>query len=77
MDRIEILVEQVRNLQEQMNVKNTLFEMLEKDGQKLDVLRHNLVDARNELCVKCKNYLDAHNGACDGCRWSDDSDWLV
>lgn len=24
---------------------------------------------RNELCFKCGNYKQAHNGACDGCRW--------
>ena len=24
---------------------------------------------RNELCCKCGKYRDAHNGACDGCRW--------
>lgn len=24
---------------------------------------------RNELCLKCGNYREAHNGACDGCRW--------
>lgn len=24
---------------------------------------------KNELCLKCGNYREAHNGACDGCRW--------
>ena len=24
---------------------------------------------RNELCYKCGKYREAHNGACDGCRW--------
>ena len=28
-------------------------------------------DCRNELCLKCGNYKQAHNGACDGCRWRD------
>jgi len=27
--------------------------------------------ARNELCLKCGRYHDAHNGACDGCRWKE------
>ncbi|MPN49483.1 hypothetical protein SDC9_197104 [bioreactor metagenome] len=26
-------------------------------------------DARNELCLKCGRYHEAHKGACDGCRW--------
>lgn len=24
---------------------------------------------RNELCLMCGKFRDAHNGACDGCRW--------
>ena len=28
-------------------------------------------NARNELCLKCGRYHEAHNGACDGCRWKE------
>ena len=24
---------------------------------------------KNELCYKCGNYKQAHNGWCDSCRW--------
>ena len=24
---------------------------------------------RNELCYKCGQYREAHNGACNGCKW--------
>ena len=24
---------------------------------------------RNELCFKCGQYREAHNGSCDGCKW--------
>lgn len=34
-----------------------------------DKLLKMLKDCRNELCLKCGNYKQAHNGACDGCRW--------
>ena len=27
---------------------------------------------RSELCGKCGKYREAHNGACDGCRWRND-----
>ena len=27
---------------------------------------------RNELCCKCGKYREAHNGACDGCRWKEE-----
>lgn len=28
-------------------------------------------DARNELCMKCGRYHEAHKGVCDGCRWKE------
>ena len=34
-----------------------------------DELKKELADMRNELCFKCGNYREAHNGACDVCRW--------
>ena len=34
-----------------------------------DELKKELHTMRNELCFKCGNYREAHNGACDGCRW--------
>lgn len=27
---------------------------------------------RNELCLKCGLYKEAHNGACKNCRWRDE-----
>lgn len=30
-----------------------------------------LRDCRNELCLRCGAYHEAHNGACNGCRWRD------
>ena len=34
-----------------------------------DELKKELAAMRNELCCKCGSYREAHNGACDGCRW--------
>ena len=34
-----------------------------------DEMKKELASMRNELCCKCGNYREAHNGACDGCRW--------
>ena len=36
-----------------------------------DEARKELHEAKNELCCKCGNYREAHNGACDGCRWQE------
>lgn len=34
-----------------------------------DLTPADINDLRNELCLKCGKYKDAHLGACDGCRW--------
>ena len=34
-----------------------------------DDLKKQLHEAKNELCYLCGKYREAHNGACDGCRW--------
>ena len=34
-----------------------------------DELKKELAAMRNELCLLCGKYREAHNGACDGCRW--------
>ena len=34
-----------------------------------DEARKELAAMRNELCYKCGNYEQAHNGWCDHCRW--------
>ena len=34
-------------------------------------LKKELDAMRNELCYLCGKYRDAHNGACDGCRWKE------
>ena len=39
-----------------------------------DELKKELADMRNELCYLCGKYREAHNGACDGCRWNGVSD---
>ena len=37
--------------------------------KQLNEAKSELAAMRNELCCKCGNYREAHNGACDGCRW--------
>ena len=38
-------------------------------------LQSELKNCRNELCLKCGNYREAHNGACDGCRYRKGGEW--
>ena len=37
--------------------------------EELHEAKSELDSMRNELCFKCGKYREAHNGACDGCRW--------
>ena len=39
--------------------------------EQLKISKRNTRDARNELCLKCGRYREAHNGACDWCRWKE------
>lgn len=32
-------------------------------------LKKEFDTCRNELCLRCGSYKQAHNGACDWCRW--------
>ena len=40
-------------------------------------LRKELKNCRDELCLKCGNYNEAHNGACDDCRYRNGGEWSV
>ena len=42
---------------------------LASDCKERDEARKELAAMRNELCYLCGKYREAHNGACDGCRW--------
>ena len=37
--------------------------------KELHEAKSELSAMRNELCYKCWNYEQAHNGWCDHCRW--------
>ena len=37
--------------------------------KQLHEAKSELAAMRNELCYKCANYEQAHNGWCDHCRW--------
>lgn len=45
--------------------------VLGKQFKSFTTLRNKYVAMRNELCQYCGKYKQAHNGACDGCRWEE------
>ena len=52
-----------------------LAEFVYEQDKRIHRLRSELKWARNELCCKCGNYREAHNGACDGCRFRHGGEW--
>lgn len=49
------------------------MEQLKAENEKLRAL---LDKCANELCLKCGKYHEAHNGACDGCKWQwEEREW--
>ena len=43
--------------------------VIESLQKQLHEAKSELAAMRNELCYLCGKYREAHNGACDGCRW--------
>ena len=41
----------------------------DESRKQLHEAKSELAAMRNELCYKCGNYEQAHNGWCDHCRW--------
>lgn len=43
--------------------------------EKIERLQNELRNCLGELCLRCGDYQNAHNGACDGCRFRDFGEW--
>ena len=48
-----------------------IYKDLVFEGIKMQNMENDFLDCVNELCLKCGNYREAHNGACNWCRWKD------
>nr|DAG69730.1 MAG TPA: hypothetical protein [Caudoviricetes sp.] len=46
-----------------------LLDMAVSKTDKVLRLKEELHAMKNELCQYCGKYKQAHEGACDGCRW--------
>ena len=68
---LQFRTEQVRELQDENHASDraALVTEIEKLRKQLEQTQEERAAMRNELCFKCGNYREAHNGACNGCRW--------
>ena len=55
------------------------YKLMLDAAEAITELTKELKACRNELCLKCGSYKNAHLGACEGCwwRWSDGWNWSV
>lgn len=53
--------------------KTELWKQLVDCRKELHEAKSELNAMRNELCLMCGKFRDAHNGACDGCRWKQEA----
>ena len=72
---LQFWTEQVRELQEENHASDraALVAEIEKLRKQLEQTQAERDVLRNELCCKCGNYREDHNGACYGCRWRKDA----
>ena len=50
-----------------------LLDLVQDLKARVESLKTDLNDCRNELCLRCGAYKKRHLGACDGCRWRADN----
>ena len=48
-----------------------LLDLVDSLKARVEGLKTDLKDCRNELCLRCGQYKTAHLGSCNGCRWRD------
>ncbi len=46
-----------------------LLDLVDSLKARVESLKTDLKDCRNELCLRCGQYKTAHLGSCNGCRW--------
>ena len=46
-----------------------LLDLVDSLKARVEILKTDLKDCRNELCLRYGQYKQRHLGACDGCRW--------
>ncbi len=56
-----------------MNHPDNYKEAYEVMSELFNALKEKYTVCRNELCLRCGNYKQRHLGACDGCRWKEET----
>ena len=67
----ELCIKAADAIQQMIIDRNAFKDIAQKRADVIERMQKELHEAKNELCCKCGKYREAHNGACDGCRWKE------
>ena len=67
----DLIENQQRHIEALMKANAGLRDTIMRRDAQIEKLAADRKDLINELCQYCGKYKQAHEGACDGCRWRD------
>ena len=83
----DLIENQQRHIEALMKANDSLKDAIARRDKQIEDMNHGMAqlakavavkeeqselhDIKNELCQYCGKYKNAHEGACDGCRWRD------
>lgn len=65
----DLIENQQRHIEALMKANDSLKDAIARRDGQIEKLAADRKDLINELCQYCGKYKQAHEGACDGCRW--------
>ena len=65
----DLIENQQRQIETLMQANDSLKDALARRDKQIEKLAADRKALINELCQYCGKYKQAHEGACDGCRW--------
>ena len=66
---VDLIENQQRHIEALMQANAALRDTVLRRDEQIEKLAADRKALINELCQYCGKYKQAHNGACDGCRW--------
>lgn len=67
----DLIVNQQWRIEEMLQANDALLDTVLRQYAKIEKLAADRKSLINELCQYCGKYKQAHDGACDGCKWRD------
>lgn len=65
----DLIENQQRHIDALIKANDSLKDAIARRDKQIEDMGKDRKALINELCQYCGKYKQAHNGACDGCRW--------